>query len=63
MKVETMAAFGRAGVAAQRQPQAEARSLDAAASRRDLRAPANAPSAQDFVLAMRRVEAECYDNL
>ena len=63
MKVETMAAFGSAGVATQRQPRAEARNPDAADSQRDLRAPANEPAAQDFALAMRRVEAECYDNL
>jgi len=67
MKVETMvafgAAFGSAGLATQRQSRAEARNPDADTSRRDLRAPTNALATQDFALAMRRVEAECYDNL
>ena len=67
MKVETMAtfgaAFGSAGLAVQRRPQSEAQNSDAADLRRGRPVSASEPAAQDFALAMRRVEAECYDTL
>ncbi|HXQ41420.1 MAG TPA: hypothetical protein VN821_09135 [Candidatus Udaeobacter sp.] len=63
MKAQIVAAFGSAGMAVQRRPQAEALNPGAAELRRSRPAPANEPAAQDFALAMRRVEAECYDTL
>ena len=67
MTGETMiafgAAFGSAGLATQRRPQAEAQTPDATDSRRGRPVPASETAAQDFALAMRRVEAECYDTL
>jgi hypothetical protein len=63
MKVETMVAFGSASPAVRGRPQAEARRAEAANSRRGHPAPVRESATQDFALAMRRVEAECYDNL
>jgi len=61
MKVETMAAIGSASVAAQRRPQAEAHDPAVIPARRGRPDSASEAAAQDFALAMRRVEAECYD--
>jgi hypothetical protein len=63
MKTQIVAAFGSAGMAMQRRPQAEAENPGAGELRRGRPAPAKEPAAQDFALAMRRVEAECYDTL
>jgi len=63
MKAQNVAAFGSAGMAVQRRQQAEAGTPGAGDLRRSRPAPANEPAAQDFALAMRRVEAECYDSL
>jgi hypothetical protein len=63
MKAQMVAAFGSAGIAMKRRPQAEAENSGAGDLRRGRPAPANEPADQDFALAMRRVEAECYDTL
>ena len=66
MKAHSLPAFGSAGMALDRRQASEAGSESAAADRRRAgpamtREPA--PAALDFALAMRRVEAECYDSL
>ena len=72
MKVETMAStgasigasFGSSGLATRPRLHAEAQNPgEAGELRRGRPAPASEPAAQDFALAMRRVEAECYDSL
>ena len=63
MKAQNVAAFGSAGMAVQRRPQAQVETPGAADPRRGRPVLADEPAAQDFALAMRRVEAECYDTL
>ena len=63
MKAQIVAAFGSAGMAMQLRPEVEARNPGAGDLRRGRPALAKEPAAQDFALAMRRVEAECYDTL
>ena len=66
MKAQTLAALGSARVALLQRQAAEAGSDSGSADRR-LARPAltgeSAPAVLDFALAMRRVEAECYDTL
>ena len=68
MKVETIAsfgaAFGSAGLATRPRLHAEVENPgEAGELRRSRPASASEPAVQDFALAMRRVEAECYDSL
>jgi hypothetical protein len=64
MKAQILAAFGSASLAREPRPLAEAQNPGTDAElRRSRPAPASEPAALDFALAMRRVEAECYDAL
>ena len=63
MQAQRVAAFGSAGVEMQPSAHAKAENLGGADLRPGRPAPTNEPVDQDFTLAMRRVEAECYDAL
>jgi len=66
MKAHTLAAFGSAAMILDRRKAAEAGSDCGGVDRRragPAMASELAPAALDFALAMRRVEAECYDSL
>lgn len=63
MQAQKVAAFGSAGVDMQPPHHAKAENLGGADLRPGHPAPTKEPIDQDFALAMRRVEAECYDTL
>lgn len=61
MKAQTLAAFGSASMALELRPVADVET-GGVELRRASPAPRKEPAALDFTLAMRRVEAECYDS-
>ena len=62
MQAQKLSVFGNAGMILEPRPTVEVDHADGDL-RRERPAAASEPAALDFALAMRRVEAQCYDSL